>query len=107
MVYQHRFSGQLAGGNTWMFTWWATSGSAISVVHAAAMIWATDFWTTGGYGARVAVPVTLTNVTTVNVDVATGLQSQREDGALALAGSNVSGSLTADVAIVKIGRAHV
>src|SRR3546814_10771247 len=83
-----------------MFTWWATSGSAISVVHAAAMIWATDFWTTGGYGARVAVPVTLTNVTTVNVDVATGLQSQREDGALALAGSNVSGSLPADVAIV-------
>src|SRR3546814_20100211 len=81
-----------------MFTWCATSGSAISVVHEAAMIWATDFWTTGGYGARVAVPVTLTNVTTVNVDVATGLQSQREDGALALAGSHVSGTPPAAVA---------
>ena len=100
MVFQHRFSGTLAGGDTWMFTWWATSGSSIDGVHAAAVDWANAFWSTGGFGATVAVPVTLTTVTTVDVNVATNKQSARRDSALTLAGSNVSGSLPADVAIV-------
>lgn len=100
MVYQHRFSGVLAGGDTWMFTWWATSGGSIGTIHAAGVDWANAFWTTGGYGTQVAPTVSLENVTTVNVDTATGLQSQRMDSALSLVGSNISGSLPADCAIV-------
>lgn len=100
MVYQHRFSGVLAGGDRWMFTWWATSGSSIGTVHAAGVDWANAFWTTGGYGSHVAAAVTLESVTTVNVDVATNKQSQRMDSSLSLAGSNASGSLPADCAVV-------
>lgn len=100
MVYQHRFSGVLAGGDRWMFTWWATSGSSIGTIHAAGVDWANSWWTTGGYGTHVAPAVTLESVTTVNVDQATGKQSQRMDSSLSLVGSNASGSLPADVSIV-------
>lgn len=100
MVFQHRFSGQLSGGDSYMFTWWATSGSDIDTVHAAANTWANAFWDGGGYEAHVAPSVTLTNVTTVQVTDATGLQTLRRDSAHSLAGVNVTGSLPADVALV-------
>ena len=100
MVYQHRFSGVLAGGDRWMFTFWATSGSSIGTVHAAGVDFANAFWTTGGYGTHVGTAVTLESVTTVNVDVLTNKQSQRMDSSLSLAGTNATGSLPADCAIV-------
>lgn len=99
MVFQHRFSGGLAGGDTWMFGWWATSAFGIDTVHNAGIAWANAFWT-GGYDSVVTADVTMLSLTTVNVDTGTGLQSERRDGALALAGTNVSGNLPADVAMV-------
>lgn len=100
MVFQHRFSGTLAGGDSWMCTWWATSGQSIDTVHNAGLAWASAFWGSGGYEAVAPTSVNLTNCTTVEVTDADGKQTFRRDGALALSGSNVSGALPADVAIV-------
>lgn len=100
MVFQHRFSGTLPGGDSWMFTWWATSGQAIDTVHNAGVAWASDFFGAAPVAALFPIATTLTNVTTVQVTDATGKQTFRRDGALALAGSNASGALPGDVALV-------
>lgn len=100
MVFQHRYSGTLPGGDTWMFTWWATSGQSIDTVHNAGTTWASDFFGEPGVAALFPTTTTLTNVTTVQVTDATGLQTFRRDSGLALAGSNTSGALPGDVALV-------
>lgn len=100
MVFQHRYSGVLPGGDTWMFTWWATSGQSIDTVHNAGEAWASDFFGAGPVGALFPTTTTLTNVTTVQVTDADGKQTFRRDGGLALAGSNASGALPGDVALV-------
>lgn len=100
MVFQHRFSGTLPGGDSWMFTWWATSGQAIDTVHNAGVAWASAFFGAAPVGALFPATTTLTNVTTVQVTDATGKQTFRRDGALALAGSNATGALPGDVALV-------
>lgn len=99
MVYQLRFGGGLAGGDIWMFSWWATSGQSIDTVHAAATAWAGAFWT-GGYDAVVTPDVTLTTLSTLLINDADGKQQQRRDNSFVLSGNNVSGNLPADVAIV-------
>lgn len=100
MVFQHRFSGTLPGGDSYMFTWWATSGQAIDTVHNAGTTWASDFFGDPATQAVFPLTTTLTNVTTVQVTDATGLQTFRRDSGLALAGSNASGALPGDVALV-------
>lgn len=100
MVFQHRYSGTLPGGDTWMFTWWATSGQAIDTVHTAGTQWASDFYGAAGVAALFPDSTTLTNVTTVQVTDATGLQTFRRDSGLALSGSNLTGAMPGDVALV-------
>ena len=100
MVYQHRFSGTLPGGDTYMFTWWATSGQAIDTVHNAGVTWASDFFGAAAVAALFPTDTTLTNVTTVQITDADGKQTFRRDSGLALSGSNSSGALPGDVAIV-------
>ena len=100
MVFQHRYSGTLPGGDVYMFTWWATSGQAIDTVHNAGTAWASDFFGGAGVAALFPVSTTLTNVTTVQVTDADGKQTFRRDSGLALSGSNASGALPGDVAMV-------
>lgn len=98
-LYQHRFGGQTAAGEQYLFSWWSESGASLDTVQDAAEAWASAFWI-GGYDAFVTPGVTLTSVTTGLIDQATGQQLQLAEGTTALSGVATGSALPGDVAIV-------
>lgn len=103
-LYQHRFLGHTADGDNWMYSWWATSNRNLVDAQAAAVAWNATLWggATAGNGLEDHVTAQVGNdsVTTVTVDVLTGLQSARVDTAQAIVGVAVGNALPADVALV-------
>lgn len=103
-LYNHRFIGHTAGGDTWLFSWWADSTSSLASVHGAASTWADDFWAgpagTNGYATVCAPEIGLDQVTTGLMDEATGRQLELAETAKAIVGTSVAGTNVADVAIV-------
>lgn len=103
-LYQHRFLGHSAAGETFMYTWWANSIRALADAQAEAVAWNATLWdgaTAGnGYGDHVPAATGMDSVTTVTIDPLTGLQSARIDTAVTVDGVSVANALPADVAIV-------
>lgn len=103
-LYQHRFGGSTAAGETWMFSWWADSARSIATAQAEAVQWITTLWNGAsagnGYQDHINAGVVCTAVTTVEVTMATGLQQARVDGAVNLPGVATGNPLPADVALV-------
>lgn len=103
-LYQHRFLGHTADGDNWMYSWWATSNRNLVDAQAAAVAWNATLWAgaTAGNGLEDHVTAQVGNdsVTTVTVDVLTGLQSARVDTAQAIVGVAAGNALPADVALV-------
>lgn len=104
VLYQHRFQGHTADGDQWMYSWWATSNRNLVDAQAAAVAWNATLWggATAGNGLEDHVTAQVGNdiVTTVSVDVLTGQQQQRLDGAQAIVGVAAGNALPADVALV-------
>lgn len=103
-LYQHRFLGHTADGDNWMYSWWATSNRNLVDAQAAAVAWNAALWAgaTAGNGLEdhVTAQVGNASVTTVTVDVLTGLQSARVDTAQVINGVAAGNALPADVALV-------
>lgn len=104
VLYQHRFLGHTADGDNWMYSWWATSNRNLVDAQAAAVAWNAALWAgataTNGLEDHITAQVGNDSVTTVVVDVLTGLQSARLDTAQAIVGVAAGSALPADVALV-------
>ena len=103
-LYQHRFFGHTAGGENWMFTWWADSARSLASAQAAAVTWINTLMSgaTAGNGLEdhMATTVGVDGVTTVEITSLTGHQVSREDTAVSRDGLSASGTLPNDVALV-------
>jgi len=103
-LYQHRFSGVTAAGENWMFTWWANSSRTAANAQGAAVTWITTLFdgATAGNGLEdhMATTVGLRTITTVEVDVATGVQITRLDTGLTRNGLSASNTLPSDCTVV-------
>ena len=77
-LYQHRFTGGLAAGDIYIFSWWADREDDVNSANSAAVTWATNFWegpgTDDGYGSLVTPDVTMSAVSTGEINMATGQQ---------------------------------
>jgi len=104
VLYQHRFLGHTADGDNFMYSWWATSNRSLVDAQAAAVAWNAAVWAgaTAGNGLEdhVTAQVGIDSVTTVSVDVLTGLQEFRLDTAQSIDGVAAGSALPADVALV-------
>jgi hypothetical protein len=102
-LYAHKFSGQVATGESYSFGFWANGSSTLEQVHAAAVQWLDDFWTgpggTNGYGSLVTPGVTATLVRTALITESNGLQTQLSEDTVSHAGIATGSALPADVAI--------
>jgi len=103
-LYQHRFIGHTADGDNWLYSWWATSNRTLVDAQAAAVAWNAALWAGAVAGSgledHVTAEVGNDSVTTVTIDVLTGLQSARLDTAQVINGVAVGNALPADVALV-------
>jgi hypothetical protein len=103
-LYQHRFFGHTAGGENWMFTWWADSARSLASAQAAAVTWVQTLLNgaTAGNGLEdhMATTVGLDGVTTVEITALTGHQVSREDTVVSHDGVSASNTLPSDVALV-------
>ena len=103
-LYQHRFTGGLAAGDIYIFSWWADREDDVNSANSAAVTWATNFWegpgTDDGYGSLVTPDVTMSAVSTGEINMATGQQQTLAEEPITLAGTAEGSALPADVAIV-------
>lgn len=103
-LYQHRFQGACAAGDIYIFSWWSDREGEVAAANAAAVTWATAFWNGpgegDGYGSLVTEDVTMTNVSTGEIDEATGQQQTLAEAGVSLVGTAVGAAMPADVAIV-------
>lgn len=103
VLYQHRFLGHTADGDNWMYSWHATSNRSLVDAQAAAVAWNAALWAgaTAGNGLEdhVTAQVGTDSVTTVSLDVLTGIQQSRLDTAQAIVGVAAGNALPADVAL--------
>lgn len=98
-LYQNQYTGQTVEGETWMFSWWGESASAIDTVHPTSVDWINTFWT-GGYDAFCTAGVQVTGVNTREIVQGTGRQVRLRQSAVSLVGASVGATLGADVCIV-------
>jgi hypothetical protein len=103
-LYQHRFLGHTAMGETFMYSWWVQSARNLAAAQAAAVAWNAALWNGAsagnGYKDHVTAGVGMDTVTTVQVDMLTGLQSARVDTAQSIVGVAVGSAMPGDVALV-------
>ena len=102
-LYHHVFNGNCPSGDSWSFSWWASSASDTGTLQSAAIAWVTAVWNgpggTNGFGARANTGLTANTVRTSLVNEATGQQLELAEGNVSLAGSQAGASLPADVAV--------
>ncbi len=103
-LYQHRFAGSCAAGDIYIFSWWADREDDVNGANAAAVTWANAFWegagTDDGYGSLVTADVTMSTVSTGEINMATGQQLALAEAPVSLVGTDAGSALPADVAIV-------
>lgn len=104
-LYQHRFVGNVANGDQFVFSFWSfTAETSASVMNDAAVQWATDLWNgpsgTDGYASMTTSSVVINRIGTGEIDVATGKQQRLADADVNLAGTATGNAFPADVAIV-------
>jgi len=103
-LYQHRFVGHTADGDTFMYSWWADSTRTLVNAQAAAVAWNAALWSgaTAGNGLEdhITAEVGMDLVTTVEITESTGLQTARVDTAQSIDGVAAGNAMPADVALV-------
>lgn len=103
-LYQHRFIGNLASGDTFSFSWWSETSLTIDSSHGNAITWAENLWngqdTLPGYGAYCSADVSIQRITTGEISLDTGQQQTLRESNVNIPGTSESSALPADVAIV-------
>lgn len=97
-LYKHDFAGATTLATRWQMGWWSDSGASLSQAQAAAVVWSNTFW--GGFESFTTTTVTLVEVTTREIDPATGIQLALDVDTVAHAGTNVGTAMPTDVCIV-------
>jgi hypothetical protein len=97
-LYKHDFAGATTLATRWQFGWWSDSGASLSAVQAAAVAWANAFW--AGFDGFTMDTVTLVEVTTREIDPATGIQLALDADTVSLAGTQITLPLPTDCSIV-------
>jgi len=103
-LYHHLFKGAHSNADPHQFGWYSNSGASNTVAQAAAVTWLNNLWVgpggTNGLGSLVTSAITMSQVTTLELDPATGGQLTRLDTAVSLTGTAAGNSLPPDVALV-------
>lgn|SRR2546425_155965 len=103
-LYQHRFTGSLAAGDQFNYSWWANSTRSLASAQAAAVTWNALLWNgvSVGQGLKDHVNngVFMQTVTTVTVDQLTGKSLARVDTGQIIIGTAAFTAMPADVALV-------
>ena len=103
-LYQHRFHGHTAMGDSFVFSWWAESTRTTEGANDAAGTWAGTVWdgspTGTGYEAMTTTGVGIDRITTGLIDEATGTQLELAEDGVDLDGTDTGDALPGDVAIV-------
>lgn len=103
-LYRHVFQGKCAAGDIFTYTWHADSVRSVSSAHSAAVVWNDTLWngaTAGnGYKDHVTADVAMQQVTTTQIDVATGKGLAQATSGQSIAGVATGNALSADTALV-------
>ena len=103
-LYQHRFIGNLASGDTFSFSWWSDNSLTIDSSHGNAITWAETLWngqdTLPGYATLCSADVSIQRITTGEISPLTGQQQTLRESNVNIPGISESSALPADVAIV-------
>ena len=103
-LYQHRFIGNLASGDTFSFSWWSDNSLTIDSSHGNAITWAETLWngqdTLPGYATLCSADVSIQRITTGEISPLTGQQQTLRESNVNIPGSAEANALPADVAIV-------
>lgn len=103
-LYQHRFIGNLASGDTFSFSWWSDNSLTIDSSHGNAITWAETLWngqdTLPGYATLCSDGVSIQRITTGEISPLTGQQQTLRESNVNIPGSAEANALPADVAIV-------
>jgi len=103
-LYLHRFQGNLAAGDQFNYSWWASSTRSLAAAQAAAVTWNAAVWNGAsagnGYKDHVTAGVSMLNVTTSTIDQPTGKQLARVDTGQVIAGVAAAPAMSADTALV-------
>lgn len=103
-LYQHRFIGNLASGDTFSFSWWSDNSLTIDSSHGNAITWAETLWngqdTLPGYATLCSADVSIQRITTGEISPLTGQQQTLRESNVDIAGTSEANALPADVAIV-------
>lgn len=103
-LYQHRFIGNLASGDTFSFSWWSDNSLTIDSSHGNAITWAETLWngqdTLPGYATLCSADVSIQRITTGEISPLTGQQQTLRESNVNIPGTSTSSALPADVAIV-------
>lgn len=103
-LYQHRFRGHTAMGDTFVFSWWANDSRSTTDANDAAAVWITDVMAgaTAGNGLEdhLTDEVGFDVVSTGRITVLTGLQDQLAETPVNLDGVDAGSALPGDVALV-------
>lgn len=103
-LYQHRFTGHTAMGESFMYSWWANSIRDIATAQAAAVAWNAALWNgpggVNGYKTKVTAAVGMDNVTTLLVTQSSGQQTARVDTPQVIVGTAAGSALPGDVSLV-------
>lgn len=103
-LYRHRFTGSCAAGDVFSFSWWSDSTLSTDQANSAAATWVDTMWngdgTNSGYGDSVTTDVSVTGVSTGEIDPSTGRQQTLAESSVTHAGVATGSAMPADVAIV-------
>jgi hypothetical protein len=97
-LYKHDFAGATTLATRWQFGWWSDSGASLSAAQSAAVAWANAFW--AGFDTYTMDTVTLVEVSTREIDPATGTQLALDVDTVSLAGTQTVLPMPTDVCIV-------
>lgn len=103
-LYQHRFHGHTAMGDSFVFSWWAESTRTTDAANDAAGAWAATVWdgspTGTGYEAMCTAGVGIDRVSTGLIEIATGTQLELAEDGVDIDGTAAGDAMPGDVAIV-------
>lgn len=103
-LYQHRFHGHTAMGDSFVFSWWADSTRTTEGANDAAGAWAATVWdgspTGTGYEAMCTTGVGIDRITTGLINPVNGQQLELAEDGVDIDGVATGDSLPGDVAIV-------
>lgn len=98
-LYLHRFEGILPIGTSWGVGWWSDSTATLAQMQTAAEQWLDDFWTVD-LAALYSTGFTIARVATSLINQSDGKQINLAETTVTEAGTGVTASCSADMAVV-------